>query len=1452
MAGLPPGLDDSFGNASETNYKITSPYRQNPKPSYSDLEQEYNRLRKINFDLKLRLLTLEEQLQALGLGDEIPGMVMEVTGLRADLKSLQTENRSLREAKDQHELALLRSRTQSDSLLAEISSLEAALVAKDAEITKIRKSNTDLEAQIQSNPSTDTKLEQTLRASIRKLESELRDSTTAHKQHLSTCKYDRDLLEKELREIRERPQRPLLVSHSDTEVVELRAKLGEALTQIQEYEQRSLINSETLISTPKSDKFTLENTPPGTKKLIAQQRDQISELEATLFSTQRELSALEKSLQREHRLTIDNLHSQVFELKEDLQLANKKNDRSVELLGEYQLIFEANQKAIEAGEGEIASLQSDLIALEERYQQALQQNSEECEQEEVKVIWNHSKDDKPTPAVSRIPSFVSQKGGEESIADPFDNSQFLNEDPTNQSEPDQEEDDGEDFGSDSRRKTIPVFQFPNSLKQGSRTPSPRKSLQERRRSTKSPSDIQPPPLSLDLKSPSQKSLASPTINALDLDRSISIASVRSSRKGSPRRVQHVEFGTSPMSRQNSTRSVRSVKGMGVTTATSPMAMSDINERLSRSLSQRSMRSQLSSPSAAPTEREYVAAGTSPLRNQHLDATTSPLLSFRGHDMCTSPMASPATPLRRTVSASGISSPGTSISRCATPKHQRTLTPLKVESPSVVDQPQQQGRTLSPFHRVPSAFDGMNPPTPRDTTKRTLTPTTRQQSGEELSSKQRTLSPLFRSLTAPRTLSPLHPVEANPFAVQRTLTPRRGLNQPESTNPIPAQRTLTPRHGKSQPVATTSPVAVQRTLTPRHGLNQPVATSPVAVHRTLTPRHQPSPAPRTLSPRHGYSQPSPVNPRTLSPRHLPSEKAELTMSNIRTLSSGPGTPKRGPGSQSSLIGVHKCESALSTRSLKSPITPKERKDRDKEIILSLQQTIADQTSEHEEILAELTDTTRQLSEAQNVIFGLEELQAGSNKLLSSLGIPTSVGPDAAAAQINEFRSCLQSISTSLVPTSVTDNVVAAISRQETSLSTISSKVKKLSLYVQKNNEKDKEIEVLKEYIARLETELDDQREVVMALEEGKLKMEFEISKLNTATSVSKTTVDRLSEELDRKRNEFHEVSKDKNNLEVERSSLSDQLADAQQQLRLLKESTATIKAETVTERPTDEQITLRICTLTSTVENGFGNLKQFLKECGWGMETLGLSRNFLDSIQTCTTRSEEVLREVHALAKQAVIHAPNVVPKELSPQRSRSGGSTEGNSCQHSVVAKHETQTVELMVSRLSSLNETLRHHSTQRDISYQNIMQRVHTMEQTLSSQLSLIFGIASPKRARSRSPIPVRSRHPSQYQPSDTGNTSHMPSTQKVVSQYSSIDSPSPYKAVPYHISYSDMPSNHRGGWQPENGTTSSDKYGGISSILSTEPLHRSTSPIQQHIDALCSTEIQRIEQIGSHWDTC
>ena len=1374
------GLDDSFGDVSETNYRITSPYRQNPKPSYPDLEQEYNRLRRINFDLKLRLLTLEEQLQSLGLGEEIPGMVMEVTGLRSNLKSLQAENRNLRDLKDQQELTILRSKTAADSLRADVSSLEAVLATKDNEIANIRKANTDLQATLISKSPEGHN--QALQDSIKSLESELSNTITTHKQHLTTCKYDKELLERELREVKERYQQSKLITfdRKDTDVVDLQEKLSEALKEIQQLEMTH--SSDYLLSTPKSNSV-LDETPPAAKQIITQQRDEITELHATLISFEREFTAKEKSLKRDHKIASNNLKSDIFKLNEELVLVNNKNDRSVELLSEYQLIFEANQRAIESGEQEIGSLQRDFIELEERYQEAVQQRSSIANDEiqEVEQKAESLAASCKSVSLSRAPS---SKRSEQVVfldtVDPFENSQLLEESTHSQNNPNDKTVES-DFDGD-RRKTIPVFQFPPNG-QGL---SPNATLMERRRSTRSPEGTRL--LKLDaslLRSPMSDSRhQTPTgsqrspLHALDLDRSISMASVKSSKKGSPLRspLRGIDFGTSPMSRPLSRQSsARTPKG--ITMATSPMALSDINDRLSRSLSQRSLRSQQNSPSAR-SNRDFVTAGTSPLRYQHLDATTSPLRSsghdmctspmkpLTGHDMCTSPMkpsspshSQPRTP-RKTVSASAMSSPAISEFRCDTPSNRRTLTPLPGSQSPSVSQPV---RTLSPLNR--SAFYGQEPPSPREA-KKTLSPLMRANSGRDHSFTNRTLSPLTRTQSAHRTLSPMH---------------------------------------------------------------RPV--SPKAVNRTLTPRHQ-------------ASEMEPV-PRTLSQRGLGSPKA----SNMS-------------------MGITRCESTTSMRSQRTPVTPRERKERDQEIIFGLQQVIDKQNTEHEELLAELADTTQQLSDAQSLVFAYDEMRATTSKLLESLGVSSSGSDDCTLVvnsfvdQITSFRNNLQTIPPLLeTPITTIEQAVTMLSQKyEISISNLSSKLKRLSLYVQKNTEKDSEMAILKQYVGRLETELDEQRETLLLLEEGKLKTEFEISKLNTTTAVSKSTIEHLTEELDHKRNEIHDLTQNKNNLEIEQASLNDQLSDVKQQVRLLKESNVGIRTGTIQEQPPDSQITLRIGSLMSTVETGFNNLKQFLKECGWGKETLGLSRNFLDSIQTCTSRSEEVLKEIHALAKQAtVMNSQQIIaPKEMSPQRSRSAGSTPSESCHHAVVAKHESQTVELMISRLTSLNETLKHHSTQRDISFRNIMQRLHTMEQTIASQLSLIFGIASPKRARSRSPVRHNNNNNNNntqsFQPSGTtprrGSYQHNPSMQKPNSQLSYIDPPSPFRSTPA-VELASV--QYGGGWNHQENNNVPGRYinqCGNSSIISAEPLHRSISPIQHHIETLCSNEIQRIEQIGNHWD--
>eukprot|EP01059_Diplonema_ambulator_P017966 TRINITY_DN3011_c0_g1_i1.p1 TRINITY_DN3011_c0_g1~~TRINITY_DN3011_c0_g1_i1.p1 ORF type:complete len:1623 (+),score=407.63 TRINITY_DN3011_c0_g1_i1:1146-6014(+) len=121
------GLDDSFGTTEQSfGARITSPYRQNPEPTYQDLEKEYHRLRRINFDLKLRLMTLEEHVQALDLGDDVTRRLLAFNDLEADNRGLTAHNKELQRTIDDQEAVIAKMDIAMKEYQADIIRLTAA------------------------------------------------------------------------------------------------------------------------------------------------------------------------------------------------------------------------------------------------------------------------------------------------------------------------------------------------------------------------------------------------------------------------------------------------------------------------------------------------------------------------------------------------------------------------------------------------------------------------------------------------------------------------------------------------------------------------------------------------------------------------------------------------------------------------------------------------------------------------------------------------------------------------------------------------------------------------------------------------------------------------------------------------------------------------------------------------------------------------------------------------------------------------------------------------------------------------------------------------------------------------------------------------------------------------------------------------------------------------------
>eukprot|EP01063_Lacrimia_lanifica_P028986 TRINITY_DN4347_c0_g1_i1.p1 TRINITY_DN4347_c0_g1~~TRINITY_DN4347_c0_g1_i1.p1 ORF type:complete len:2019 (+),score=564.89 TRINITY_DN4347_c0_g1_i1:84-6059(+) len=313
------------------------------------------------------------------------------------------------------------------------------------------------------------------------------------------------------------------------------------------------------------------------------------------------------------------------------------------------------------------------------------------------------------------------------------------------------------------------------------------------------------------------------------------------------------------------------------------------------------------------------------------------------------------------------------------------------------------------------------------------------------------------------------------------------------------------------------------------------------------------------------------------------------------------------------------------------------------------------------------------------------------------------------------------------------------------------LKRLALHLrdmqQREAERGKEVEVLQQCIESHEAELAAAMDTKLTLEDEKLQLEFAVQRLKTDHELLKQTAEQHRKELAARRLDLEKAWDRTAALESSVQEKDDALArasrDSAQKTTLCevqRESLSTLMkraatADTIVHGGLDGRITH----LSETVVAHVRSLKDFLEECGWGRQTLGLSTSFIESITTCTARCQQVLREIHSLGSMATGSSPprgrsaSPAPADrynrahVSPLRRDAppmSGDPRVHACVNTAVAKHEARTVEMMVERLEGIRDTLTFQGQQRQSSLRNVLQRVGQVEEHILGQLRGLCGV--------------------------------------------------------------------------------------------------------------------------------
>ena len=273
------------------------------------------------------------------------------------------------------------------------------------------------------------------------------------------------------------------------------------------------------------------------------------------------------------------------------------------------------------------------------------------------------------------------------------------------------------------------------------------------------------------------------------------------------------------------------------------------------------------------------------------------------------------------------------------------------------------------------------------------------------------------------------------------------------------------------------------------------------------------------------------------------------------------------------------------------------------------------------------------------------------------------------------------------------------------------------------------------IARVEAGQQAEMKKRLQSEDTKLKLEFEVERLRTSLAVTQQTCEQQASDLETRRADLCVALDKAANLEIKLQSSASDLSKAESSSQHYAQDVAakkhlltvlTQRCDTA-ESAVSTNIDAKMTTLSDTVANSLFSLRDFIDECGWGRQTLGMSSAFLESISGCATRCHQVMSEIHALGKHAEADMSGYArARDISPVRRR-GGSQESalspasRPCVHTAIARHETKTVEMMVERLESLAETLQYHGQQRQLSLKNILQRIAQLEEVVLRQLSTV-----------------------------------------------------------------------------------------------------------------------------------
>ncbi|KAJ9461913.1 hypothetical protein DIPPA_16503 [Diplonema papillatum] len=516
------------------------------------------------------------------------------------------------------------------------------------------------------------------------------------------------------------------------------------------------------------------------------------------------------------------------------------------------------------------------------------------------------------------------------------------------------------------------------------------------------------------------------------------------------------------------------------------------------------------------------------------------------------------------------------------------------------------------------------------------------------------------------------------------------------------------------------------------------------------------------------------------------------------------------------------------------------------------------AEMEEKWAEVAQEREELLRGKEALH-LASVAVASEIFLRPEDISEALPDDAVVAALHSSVACVNGLrslidqgtsSLSAAMATATDQLSQALVAQRNRVEVACAAVRNLQQglldqkrkHAQRKAESDKQISSLQSCIADMETELAEEHEKNLRLQDDKLKLEFEVQKLSTELRSLDSNCEKLRKDNLRCRADLS-VSLDQvagleratSQLRVEKEKAVDESLQRSQYMEKQKaEFSELIKKAARADECLAGGLDTKLKILHETLTAGLGGLKDYFEQCGWwGTEALGLSKVFLSSVTTCTGRCEQILDEVLSLARKATANSPRVGSQVrtsrrsvsphrglvISPRRHRDD-SVRG--CLHTSLARHECQTVEAMTSRLQSLSAALHQHSQQRDSSMKAVLQRLVTFEQSMTSQLSTLHAIvsntpSSPPKTNGRSGTRIPESGSQFFTAANTPMRLLQFRVSEQMNEGQRIDG--------RHDSYMSMPN-----------LTPIGKAGGSRGAL---------SPVHRHIESLCSiTTTTRSEQ--------